>query len=141
VLYCDTSALLKLYIDEAGTAQMKALCASKPTIFVAEITWTEMRAALAQRIRLNLTPQSMADAALDRLRTEWVQFSKIPIGRELIEKAGDFAAGFGLRAYDSVQLAAGHEMQLALAGDVQWCCYDKQLNTAAQLLGMKIATV
>lgn len=141
MLYCDTSALLKLYIDEAGTAQMRTLCASKLTIFVAEITWAEMRAALAQRIRLNLTPQSTADAALDRLRTEWVQFSKIPIGRELIEKAGDFAAGFGLRAYDSVQLAAGHEMQLALAGQMQWCCYDKQLNAAAQLLGMKIATV
>jgi uncharacterized protein len=141
VLYCDTSALFKLYIDEAGTSQMKALCASQPTIFVADITWAEMRAALAQRIRLNLTLPTEVDAALERLRKEWVQFSKIAINPSLIDKAGDFAAGFGLRAYDSVQLAAAHQVQQVLASDVQWCCYDKQLNAAAQLLGMKIAMV
>lgn len=141
MLYCDTSALFKLYIDEVGTSQMKALCATKPTLFVAEITWAEMRAALAQRIRLNLTPSIEVDAALTRLRAEWVQFSKIAVGPALIEKAGDFAAGFGLRAYDSVQLAAAHQLHQVLDGDMQWCCYDKQLNAAAQLLGMKIATV
>lgn len=129
---------MKLYVNEAGSAQMQALAQSASSIFVAEITWVEMRAALAQRVRLQSTPAIDADQALERLRTEWSQFQKIAVDTKLLESAGDLADAFGLRAYDSVQLAASREVHKAALGQMQMCCFDKQVNGAAKVLGMAI---
>lgn len=138
MLFCDTSALMKLYVNEAGSAQMLALAQSATSIFVAEITWVEMRAALAQRVRLQSTPPLAADEALDRLRKEWSQFQKIAADAKLLDMAGDLAAAFGLRAYDSVQLAAASAVHKATSGQMRMCCFDKQMNVAAKVLGMTV---
>ncbi len=138
MLFCDTSALMKLYVNEVGSVQMVALAKSATSIFVAEITWVEMRAALAQRVRLQTTPSQAADEALDRLRAEWSQFQKIAADAKLLDIAGDLAAAFGLRAYDSVQLAAASAIHKATAGQTQICCFDKQMNVAAKVLGMTV---
>lgn len=138
MLFCDTSALMKLYVNEAGSLQMMSLAQSATSIFVAEITWVEMRAALAQRVRLQSTPMTEADQALERLRAEWSQFQKITTDARLCEIAGDMAAAFGLRAYDSVQLAAADQIHKATSGQMRLCCFDKQMNAAAKVLGMAV---
>lgn len=138
MLFCDTSALMKVYINEVGSAQMVALARAADSIFVAEITWVEMRAALAQRVRLQSTPVLEADQALERLRAEWPQFQKIAADAKLLDEAGDLAAAFGLRAYDSVQLAAASAVHKATLGQMRMCCFDKQMNVAAKVLGMSV---
>ncbi len=129
---------MKLYINEAGSAPMVAQAQSATSLFVAEITWVEMRAALAQRVRLQSTLAPDADQALDRLRAEWPQFQKIASDAKLLDSAGDLAAAFGLRAYDSVQLAAASAVHKATDGHMRFCCYDRQMNVAAKVLGMAV---
>lgn len=129
---------MKLYVNEAGSAHTVAFAQSATGIFVAEITWVEMRTALAQRVRLQSTPLVDADQALERLRNEWSQFQKIAADAQLCEIAGDMAAAFGLRAYDSVQLAAAHQVHKAASGQMQLCCFDKPMNAAAKVLGIAI---
>lgn len=138
ILFCDTSALMKLYVNEAGSVPMVALAQLATSIFVAEITWVEMRAALAQRVRLQSTPLIDADQALERLRNEWSQFQKIAADARLCEIAGDMAAAFWLRAYDSVQLAAASQIHKATGGQMQLCCFDRQMNAAAKVLGIAV---
>ena len=79
-----------------------------------------------------------ADHALDRLRNEWPQFQKIALDAWLCEIAGDMAAAFGLRAYDSVQLAAACEILSAAPGKVAFSCFDNRLNKAARVLGLDV---
>jgi uncharacterized protein len=138
MLFCDTSALMKLYVNEVGSLKMVALAQSATSIFVAEVTWVEMRAALAQRVRLQSTPMSEAEQAIERLRAEWSQFQKVVIDARLCEIAGDMAAAFGLRAYDSVQLTAADQVHKATAGQMRLCCFDKQMNAAAKVLGIAV---
>lgn len=138
MLFCDPSALMKLYVNEVGSPQMVTLAQSATSIFVTEVTWVEMRAALAQRVRLQSTPLLEADQAPDRLRNEWSQFQRIALDARLCEIAGDMAAAFGLRAYDSVQLAAASQVHKATAGQMQLCCFDKQMNAAAKVLGIPV---
>ena len=117
---------------------MVAQAQSATSLFVAEITWVEMRAALAQRVRLQSTLAPDADQALDRLRAEWPQFQKIASDAKLLDTAGDLAAAFGLRAYDSVQLAAASAVHKATDGHMRLCCYDRQMNVASKVLGMAV---
>jgi len=50
--YFDTSALLKLYLEEAESARMRSATAAATFAFTHLITYAEMRAGLAQAARL-----------------------------------------------------------------------------------------
>lgn len=54
------------------------------------------------------------------------------------ESAGRFADVFALRGYDSVQLAAAHELNVYTERKVLFACYDSRLNQAAQLLQLQV---
>ena len=43
MLDCDMSALMKLYVNEAGAARKVTLVQAANSIFVADLTWVEMR--------------------------------------------------------------------------------------------------
>ena len=51
ILYCDTSALIKLLIVEPRSDQMQAVCSRAEAIAVCRITWAEAIAGLARRQR------------------------------------------------------------------------------------------
>src|SRR5919204_6597378 len=50
-LYCDTSALAKLYVRERGSDEFNALVEARTDVIVSELTVTEMVSALARRSR------------------------------------------------------------------------------------------
>jgi PIN domain nuclease of toxin-antitoxin system len=58
VLFCDTSALLKLFIDEQGSESMIGARSSSEGIAVCRISWAESMAALAQCTRFKGARQS-----------------------------------------------------------------------------------
>ncbi|MCP9810208.1 hypothetical protein KBY58_12290 [Cyanobium sp. HWJ4-Hawea] len=45
---------------------------------------------------------------------------------------------FALRGYDSVQLAATHELHVNAEQPVLFACYDRRLNQAAELLQLEV---
>jgi len=45
---------------------------------------------------------------------------------------------FALRGYDSVQLAAAHELHVNAEQTVVFASYDRRLNQAAQLLQLEV---
>ena len=49
-----------------------------------------------------------------------------------------FADAFALRGYDSVQLAAAHELHVSAEQPVVFASYDSRLNQAAQLLQLEV---
>ena len=50
-MYCDTSALLKLYVREAGSEAFNAATERRTDVFVSELTLTELVSALARPLR------------------------------------------------------------------------------------------
>ncbi|MFN7678870.1 MAG: hypothetical protein ACK5QW_09805 [Cyanobacteriota bacterium] len=51
ILFCDTSVLLKLFIDEPGSETMIKTRSSTEGIAICRITWAEPMGAFAQGIR------------------------------------------------------------------------------------------
>ena len=58
----------------------------------------------------------------------------------LFAEAGDLALRLDLRAYDSVQLASAWRAFGVIGPALQFCCFDRKLNTAAQGLGLPVIT-
>lgn len=138
ILFCDTSALLKLFIDEQGSESMINARSSSKGIAVCRITWAESMAALAQRTRFKGTNQSRLAQARSMFEQAWPGFVIADITQPLVEKAGVFAEAFALRGYDSVQLAAAHQLHEQFALPLTFACFDRRLNQAAKLLQLEV---
>ena len=106
ILYLDTSALVKLYVDEAHSAFIRS-AASRASVRVShDIAYVECCAAFARRRRDgSLAPGDHARCRrqLDR---DWEQFSVIAVTADLIRRAATLVEHHALRAYDGVHLAA-----------------------------------
>ncbi len=140
ILYCDTSALLKLFVDEEGSDRMVEACDGCDGISVCRITWAESMAAFAQRSRIKGANQAMLAKAKYALEQAWQGFAIADVNQPLVEKAGVYAEAFALRGYDSVQLAGAHSLQQQLSIPLTFACFDTRLNRAAQLLQLEVLT-
>lgn len=138
ILFCDTSALMKLYAQEQHSDWTRQQVTKSSRCIVSQITWVEMCAAFGLKERTAQIHAADAKAALKRLRTEWPIYARLSLDNTLLNTAGELALRFGLRAYDSVQLASAHQAHLQLGQNMSFCCFDKQLNTVAQALGIAL---
>ncbi|HZQ98770.1 MAG TPA: type II toxin-antitoxin system VapC family toxin [Chloroflexota bacterium] len=134
VLYLDSSAAVKLYVAEVGTANVRAAVAADPVIVTARITYVEIAAALAAAARLGRI--ASIGAVMGAFRAHWPAYVVVEIDRALAESAADLAARHALRGYDAVQLAAA----LAVAGGnpatVRFATFDAALTSAADAEGL-----
>ena len=130
-VYLDTSSLVKLFIEEAGSDDVRALVAGA-TVASSVVAYPEARAAFARRRReRTLTPRAFA-AAKRALDGDWSTYVSVEVTADVARQAGELAERYRLRGFDSVHLAsfvviASH----AAHGDVAFSSFDTTLNRAA----------
>ena len=138
ILYCDTSALIKLLVREPGSDRMQRASSEAEAIGVCRITWAEAMAAMARRQREDPASSTDLEQARQLLTKTWAQFVIVEISQRLVETAGRYADAFALRGYDSVQLAAAHELHQSTGLPITFASFDRRLNQAAQLLQLDV---
>jgi predicted nucleic acid-binding protein len=138
ILFCDTSALIKLFIREPHSDQMQQVSSRADVIAVCRIARAEAMAGLARRQREDPISGEALERARQWLITSWPAFRSVEVSPSLVESAGRLADGFALRAYDSVQLAAARELHITTALPLSFASHDRRLNQAAQLLQLEV---
>ena len=136
ILFCDTSALVKLYVREEATDTMVEQAAASEVVAVCRISWVETMSALARRSREQPADALAIAQARKRVVADWPHYLTVEVTQQLVELAGEYADAFALRAYDSVQLAAAQTVNQELPGEVSFACYDERLLKAARVLGI-----
>ena len=138
ILYCDTSALMKLFVEEEHSGLMQNVSAASERVVVSMLTWAEMLSALSRKQRTGQVRAAQVVTALEEIEAEWPRYYKLGVDTDLITDAGQLALHHGLRAYDSVQLASAQRIHRSLGNNLIFCCFDKQLNAAAAALAINI---
>lgn len=138
ILYCDTSALVKLYVLETGSHVMLAQTSAAEIIASCRISWAEAHAAFARRSRETPADAVNIGLALAQFKIKWQDLAILEVTQPLVELAGEYADTFALRGYDSVQLAAVSILQASAHQPVLFACFDERLNKAAKVLGMHL---
>ncbi len=114
----DTSAVVKRYVSETGSAWINVLCdpASGNSLHIARITAVEVVSALARRHRKGDIDQASFDTLVARFQLDFrTQYEVVEIGPALVDEAMRFATTHALRGYDAVQLAALSSVQATLS--------------------------
>jgi predicted nucleic acid-binding protein len=121
-LFLDTSALVKLYVDETGTDTMVALAdpSAGNQLAIVALTRVEFRAAIRRRVKLGDIDEADADAALARFAAHLSTLYLVqPLNETVLESACGAIDRHTLRAYDSVQLAGCLVLRMTIGGDLE----------------------
>ena len=141
--YLESSALVKRYVVETGTAWVRGLVmpASGNTLFIAQITGVETIAAITLRARRGATSPGDAATAVANFRRDFaLGYYAVPVTLAVIGQAMDLTERHGLRGYDAVQLATALHVQRqtnSLAAPI-FICADANLNAAAAAEGLAV---
>lgn len=129
-MYVDTSALLKLYVEEAESQACEAFLAQKDLWVTAAHTLVEVRRNLT-RLLIN---EPLADA-LAQFGSDWTGIHVVELDLPLCEEAASIAEPTGARSLDALHLAAAMH-----AGSRRLVTYDTRLAAAAREIGLHSAT-
>jgi len=138
ILYMDTSALTKRYINEEGSDNVIVWMRDADLIGTALITRVELVATLTRAIRGNRLPAKEALESLDEFRSDWPGFQHVNIDEALIARADALASMYALRGYDAVHLACALTWKDLLDTPVTLATYDSELHDAAQKSGLDV---
>jgi uncharacterized protein len=138
IAYFDTSAFLKLVVEEVGSDQAIEIWRSAEVPVSSVLLYPESRVALAQAERLaRLSPARGRDARAE-FEALFAEIGLVAASTDLLRRAGDLAEAHALRGYDAVHLASA----LAIADDrTVMVTTDRHLRTAARNLGLATANL
>lgn len=141
-VFADSSALVKLYVDELGHEEIRALS----PLFGSELARVEVPAALYRKQRTGEITGDDAAALVcgfeDDLRDtgQPPRIGLIHLTRPLLLEAAALTGRHGLRAYDAVQLATA--LALRQVTRVRgFAAYDRDLRQAAADQGFTLLPV
>ncbi len=141
--YLDTSALIKRYVAEAGSAWLdsEVFRTDEVMLLTSRLTMVEVWSALARRRReASISTQHHADA-LGAFREDCLtRYFFVEAELPVLEAAGQLLERHPLRAYDSVQLAsalvAGQTLVDVALPQPVFLSADDRLLTFAQTEGL-----
>jgi len=135
ILYCDSSSLVKLYLEESGSAEVRALVEQAAAVTSSAIADVEVQAALASQRRAGrISPRALAQALKD-FDADWSSVLAIDLDDDSRRLAGELAGRYQLRALDAIHLAAFVQvLERRTDDDVQFSSFDDRLNRAARRL-------
>jgi predicted nucleic acid-binding protein len=143
--FVDSSALVKRYVQEDGTAWVRRLTrrSAGRRIYLARITAVEVTAAVARRRKGKTLTAAKASSILYRFRQHLAgRYTLVDILPALLDEAMRLANAHSLRAYDAVQLAAAlkirQEHQDFSFPPVTLISADQALNDAATAEGLTV---
>ncbi|MBI3975295.1 MAG: type II toxin-antitoxin system VapC family toxin [Armatimonadetes bacterium] len=136
-LYLETSALVKLYVEERGRTVVVKAVNEAEIVATSMVAYVEARAAFARRCRGGVLAPAEYRRSVRDLDGDWSRYLRFEVAEALVRAAGRLAERYRLRAYDAVHLASALVMRDQL-GEVNFACWDSGLNAAARRAGLTL---
>ena len=141
--FFDSSALLKLYVEERGSAQVEEIVDSQPVgaLSISRLASLELNSALVRRRRAGDYSDEALTAALALFEEDVERrFRIIELGGATMLRAITLVHRHALRAADAIQLACGlmARAEKVADGDLILVSSDRELNEAARAEKMDV---
>ena len=139
--YLDTSALVKLYVQEPGTDRLLPLVNDRTgdRLAVLAVSVVEIRSAIRRRQRAGDIDPEVAAAILKNVQSHMeTRFIRQTVNDSVIDSALEIIDRYALRAYDAVQLAGCLVLCAIAAEAFIFVCSDHRLLDAARSEQLKI---
>lgn len=129
ILYLDTSALVKLVVEEPGSEAVDAAVAMADYVVSSVIAYAECRSAIA---RAAAEGRVGAAATVRALEQVWTAIQTLDVDQRLSARAGDLSSRHLLRGMDALHLATALELGAPVL-PVSFATFDRALAAAARI--------
>jgi predicted nucleic acid-binding protein len=136
IVYFDSSALLKLLIDEDGTELAAELWDGCDAAVSSRLAYPEVRGALAAARRLGRLSDRTLVAVERTWEGFWAAVRLVELTDRVSREAGRLAGVAALRGADAVHLASA---LVVGPTDVVVAVWDRRLHAAAAAAGLAVA--
>ena len=145
-LYLDTSAFLKLFIEEEGSRRVREQAEGRSgadVLLVSRLGYTEASVSLSRMVHLGRIAAGELPQHLGSLEDYWDQsIQEVGLSGDVLEDARQLAQRFPLRTYDAIHLASAREARRMLRGvfdgELRFLAFDAALLKAAKSVGFVI---
>ena len=135
IAYLDTSAVVKLLVDEPGSDTAERVWLAADARVCVTVGRVEAAAALGRAGRTGRLSAAGVRRGVADLAQLWGSLHRMVVDDELASAAADLALTHELRGYDAVHLAA------AIASADTFVAADQRLLAAAHAAGLAVADV
>ena len=136
IAYFDSSALVKRYVAETGSGDVRALL-DRATPATSRLSAVEIASALARRCREGHLSASLRDRLLGELDEDLESFYLVEVAPDVVRFASAMLKRNPLRAADAVHLASSLVLQEKLGSPVVFAAFDRNLAAAASREGIE----
>lgn len=140
-VFADSSAIVKLYADEAQHAEIRALGA----MYVSQMCRVEVPAALWRKNRMGQLSDEHSRLLVRAFEADLFDgtgpLAALLVTTDLLEAAATLVSRHGLRAYDAVQLASALAARAVDPGCDSLAAFDRELRQAAVREGFALVPI
>jgi len=138
MLYVDTSALVKLYVEEPLSQELSYAVDEAEAVATSLLAYTEAMAAFARaRREVRLSPREYR-RVVDAFEEDWSRYITVEVTDRLVKTAGHLAASRALRGYDALHLASALSLRERVPSSMMFVAFDRALNVAAKRESLRI---
>ena len=129
ILYLDTSSIVKLYLTEAHSADVRGWSEEAEIVATCRVAYPEMISALTRRYRGGDLSKPDYELILKTFTEEWTNFAVVDFDEI---DAGRLAEIHGLRGFDAIHLATAKRLRSSRSHiSFAFSSFDDDLNKAA----------
>ncbi|MCL5986755.1 MAG: type II toxin-antitoxin system VapC family toxin [Actinobacteria bacterium] len=138
ILYLDTSALVKLYIEETGFTIIRNLVNNSDVVATSKISYVESSAAFVRNRDEGAITEKNYHQVIRDFKVDWETYYTIDISESILYRAGDLTDIHKIKALDAIHLASSLILSHRLQNPVTFACWDARFWKAAKKEGFNM---
>ncbi len=139
ILYLDTSALVKLYVAEPGSEEVREMVRAAQIVATSRVAYLEARAGIAKKFRAGELSESARRQIVEELKSDWERYFIVEVSQSVIELGGELVDKHPLRGFDALHLASALLLKARISSPVNFSCFDERLKEVAQAEGLSVS--
>ena len=139
ILYVDTSALVKLYVREAGSVAVRREAQVAEAVATSVVAYAEARAAFARLARERPVSSRLHRKRVTQLDRDWEHYVVVELTPGVARRSGELAELRALRGFDAIHLASALWLHSAYSRGIDFMAFDRRLAAAATAAGLRLA--
>jgi len=134
VVYLETSAVAKLYLLEADSAEAQsAVNRHQPWLYTSRITYAEVLSVLARCLREGRIRRAEYQRQKRTFLRDWAAFHIVELTADCLAAAARLTERHALRGFDTIHLCSA-----LLLPTPEFACFDPRLRKAAEGEGLTV---
>jgi predicted nucleic acid-binding protein len=132
MIYLDSSALVKRYVEEQGTDFVKSILAGNELIATSKLTYPEILSALMRKVRAGEIEGKTFNGIVEMFDKDWNHVLVLDFHTDLLQIVKILIEKHPLKAADAIHLSSALWLKLSSKSDVTFVASDSNLLKAAR---------